>query len=105
MPDGLLPKERDSGMTLFIVRTGCHYEPAHIERTCSSVEHAIKAAEEIMEEDQHHDEVSVLAVSVGPGPGVVVGSWQSCWPPSEIYPCDGEGPPSASPEMVWERVL
>lgn len=92
---------------LFLVEAGVHHETDRLIFTCSTFEHALDRAGAHMAApgSDYDDVVRVRAVQPGPGPGVVVARWFSRHPPLDVFPCDGEGPPSASPVPTWDRVL
>ncbi len=65
--------------TLFLVIAGTDYEPDHILSCHSSMIGAQASLGKIMEDDNHSDSVSVLAIAPGPGGGVTVALWRASW--------------------------
>ncbi len=67
--------------TLFLVISGPRYEPETIHHVSPSFESAVIQADIIRgsEVGKYVDTVSIRAIAVGPGPGVVVACWVASW--------------------------
>lgn len=92
--------------TLFLLMRHIDCEGSEIAECFHSLERALDGAEVRMRGgDCYSDSLTVRAVEPGCGRGVEVARWRQEHPPWDIWPCDGEGPPSEDPNPRWERVL
>jgi hypothetical protein len=86
--------------TLFLIISGPRYEPETIHHVSPSFEAAVVQADIIRgsEVGKYVDTVSIRAVAVGPGPGVVVARWVANWHDGDRF----HGPLSEAME-VWVK--